>query len=336
MAPAKFLRDNWFYVLLLLFALALPWLITNRYYFQIVIMGCLFSITTLSLNLILGYTGQASLAHAGFFGIGAYGVALLTKEGVSFWLALPLSALFAALIGFLIGLPTLRTRGSYFAIATMCFGVIVSIVAGNWIEVTGGHNGIVGIPLPNPLAIPLIGEIGFQTQAAQYYLVLAFLLFTLFVMHRLVYSLLGLSFMAIRNNEVLAGSVGVNTFAGKILSFVVANFFAGMAGGIYASLMGTISPSTASLELTFNWLIFLLLGGAATLAGPIIGAFVIPILMEYLQFLAEYRLIIFGALLIVVIIYFPRGVMGAVTNLQQKVREYFARKKGATTGALAG
>jgi len=336
MAPAKFLRDNWFYVFLLLFALALPWLITNRYYFQIVIMGCLFSITTLSLNLILGYTGQASLAHAGFFGIGAYGVALLTKEGISFWLALPLSALFAALIGFLIGLPTLRTRGSYFAIATMCFGVIVSIVAGNWIEVTGGHNGIVGIPLPNPLAIPLIGEIGFQTQAAQYYLVLAFLLFTLFVMHRLVYSLLGLSFMAIRNNEVLAGSVGVNTFAGKILSFVVANFFAGMAGGIYASLMGTISPSTASLELTFNWLIFLLLGGAATLAGPIIGAFVIPVLMEYLQFLAEYRLIIFGALLIVVIIYFPRGVMGAVTNLQQKVRDYFARKKGATTGALAG
>ena len=288
-------------------ALALPCLITNRYYFQIIIMGCLFSITTLSLNLILGYTGQASLAHAGFFGIGAYGVALLTKAGISFWLALPLSALLAALIGFLIGLPTLRTRGSYFAISTMCFGVIISIVAGNWIELTGGHNGVVGIPLPNPLSLPLIGSLGFQTQAAQYYLVLAFLLLTLLIMHRLVFSLLGLSFMAIRNNEVLAGSVGINTFAGKILSFVVANFFAGLAGGIYASLMGTISPTTASLELTFNWLIFLLLGGAATLAGPIIGAFVIPVLMEYLQFLAEYRLIIFGALLIVVIIYFPRG-----------------------------
>lgn len=336
MAPAKFLRDKWFYVLLLVLALALPWLVMNRYYFQIVIMGCLFSITTLSLNLILGYTGQASLAHAGFFGIGAYGVALLTKEGLSFWLALPLSAVFSALIGFLIGLPTLRTRGSYFAISTMCFGVIVSIVAGNWIEVTGGHNGIVGIPLPNPISLPLLGSLGFQTQAAQYYLVLAFLLLTLLIMHRLVYSLLGLSFMAIRNNEVLAGSVGISTFAGKLLSFVVANFFAGLAGGIYASLIGTISPTTASLELTFNWLIFLLLGGSATLAGPIIGAFVIPIIMEYLQFLAEYRLIIFGALLIVVIIYFPRGVMGAVTNLQQKARDYYARRKGATTGVVAG
>jgi branched-chain amino acid transport system permease protein len=336
MAAIKFLREKWFYVFLLLVALALPFLITNRYVFQIVIMGCLFSVATLSMNLILGYTGQASLAHAGFFGIGAYGVALLTKSGLSFWFALPLSALIAALIGFLIGLPTLRSRGSYFAISTMCFGVIISIVAGNWIDFTGGYNGIVGIPLPNPLTIPLIGKIAFQTQTAQYYLVLAFLLLTLWIMHRLVYSLLGLSFMAIRNNEVLAGAVGINAFAGKVLSFVVANFFAGLAGGIYASLLGTISPSTASLELTFNWLIFILLGGAATLAGPIIGAFVIPVLMEYLQFLAEYRLIIFGALLIVVIIYFPSGVMGAVSNLRQRVREFNARRKGEVKGVAAG
>lgn len=333
MAAAKFLREKWFYVLLLVFALALPFLITNRYHFQIVIMGCLFSIATLSMNLILGYTGQASLAHAGFFGIGAYGVALLTKGGFSFWMALPLSALLAALIGFLIGLPTLRSRGSYFAISTMCFGVIISIVAGNWIEFTGGYNGIVGIPLPNPLSIPLLGDLGFQTQAAQYYLVLAFLILTLLVMHRLVYSLLGLSFMAIRNNEVLAGSVGINTFAGKILSFVVANFFAGLAGGIYASLIGTISPTTASLELTFNWLIFLLLGGAATLAGPIMGAFVIPVIMEYLQFLAEYRLIIFGVLLIVVIIYFPRGLMGGFTALQQRVKGLYVRRRGEKSAA---
>jgi branched-chain amino acid transport system permease protein len=336
MAARKFLHGNWFYAFLLIFALCLPLLMTNRYHFQIVIMGCLFSIATLSMNLILGYTGQASLAHAGFFGLGAYGVALLTKAGLSFWLALPLSALFAAAIGFLIGLPTLRSRGSYFAISTMCFGVIISIVAGNWIDFTGGYNGIVGIPLPNPIPLPLIGSLGFQTQAAQYYLVLAFLFLTLLFMHRLVNSLLGLSFMAIRNNEVLAGSVGISTFAGKILSFVVANFFAGLSGGIYASLMGTISPSTASLDLTFNWLIYLLLGGAATLAGPIIGAFVIPVLMEYLQFLAEYRLIIFGALLIIVIIYFPRGVMGAVSNLQQRARDFSARRKGVTKGAAAG
>jgi len=328
----KLLREKWIYVLLLVLALALPLLVTNRYHFQIIIMGCLFSIATLSMNLILGYTGQASLAHAGFFGLGAYALAIMTKSGLSFWLALPLSGLFAALIGFLIGLPTLRTRGSYFAISTMCFGVIVSLVAGNWMEVTGGFNGIVGVPVPNPIPIPLIGEISFQTQGAQYYLVLAFLLLTLLVMHRLVHSLLGLSFMAIRNNEVLAEAVGVHTFAGKVLSFVVANFFAGLAGGIYASLMGNISPGTASLDLTFNWLVFLLLGGVATLSGPIVGAFVIPVLMEYLQFLAEYRMIIFGVLLIVVIIYFPRGFMGAFTTLQERVRAVYGRRKEAVKG----
>ncbi len=335
MAVKGFFREKWSYLLLLVFTLALPFLITNRYAFQIVIMGCLFSICTLSMNLILGYTGQASLAHAGFFGIGSYGVALMTKAGVSFWLALPLASLFAAAVGLLIGLPTLRTRGSYFAIATLCFGVIISIVAGNWIEVTGGYTGIVGIPLPSPLFLPGIGEINFQTMVAQYYLVLAFLLLTLLIMHRLVYSLLGLSFMAIRNNEVLAEAVGVNTFGGKLLSFVVANFIAGLAGGIYASLIGSISPSTASIELTFNWLIYLLLGGAATLPGPIIGAFVIPVIMEQLQFLEGYRMIIFGVLLIVVIIYVPRGIMGAISDLAQRVRLYYERRRGMKR-AVAG
>jgi branched-chain amino acid transport system permease protein len=184
-------------------------------------------------------------------------------------------------------------------------------VAGNWVSLTGGTTGIVGIPQPTP-----IGPLHFETQTSQYYLVLAFLLFTLFAMHRLVFSLKGLSFMAVRNNEVLAEAVGINTFTTKILSFVIANFFAGMAGGIYAALIGSISPSSASILITFNLLVYLLLGGMATLAGPVMGAFAIPILMEYLQALQEYSMIIFGILLIVVIIYFPRGLMGGVTSLR--------------------
>jgi len=316
----KFFKENWFRLLLLALALAVPLVVPNRYAFQIIIMSCLFAIGTLSLNLILGFTGQASLSHAGFFGIGAYGVALMTKAGLSFWLALPASALLAAGIGFLVGLPTLRTRGSYFAISTMCMGVIIEIVAGNWISLTGGQTGIVGIPSPTPISLPFLGSLTFQTQTSQYYLVLAFLLFTLLVMHRLIYSLKGLGFMAVRNNEVLAESVGLNTFGIKILSFVIANFFVGMAGGIYAALLGSISPSSASITITFNFLVYLLLGGMATLAGPIIGSFAIPILMEYLQALQQYSMIIFGILLIVVIIYFPRGLMGGLTTLTQWIK----------------
>ncbi|MHB8156944.1 MAG: branched-chain amino acid ABC transporter permease, partial [Desulfocucumaceae bacterium] len=231
----KYFKEKYQYLALLTFCLILPLLVPNRYIFQIIIMSTIFSIAALGMNLILGYTGQASLAHAGFFGIGAYGVGLMTRAGLSFWLALPLSALLAALIGFIIGLPTLRTRGSYFAISTLCFGVIVSIVAGSWIELTGGYSGLVGIQRPNPISLPIVGQISFDTLTAQYYLVLFFLLLTLFVMHRLVYSLQGLSFMAVRNNEVLAEAVGINTFTTKVVSFVVANFFAGLAGGIYAS-----------------------------------------------------------------------------------------------------
>lgn len=336
MAVRLFFKEKWFYLLILAVALTVPLLVPGRYFFQIIIMSCLYAMATLSMNLILGYTGQASLAHAGFFGIGAYGVGLMTKAGISFWLALPFSALIAASIGLLIGLPTLRTRGSYFAIATLCFGVIVSIIAGSWVSLTGGYTGVVGIPKPTPIPFPIIGQLTFNTLTAQYYLVLAFLLLTLFVMHRLVFSLQGLSFMAIRNNEALADAVGINTFATKILSFVVANFFAGLAGGVYASLIGSISPTTASYMLTFNWLVYLLLGGTATLAGPIIGAFAIPVLMENLQFLEEYRMLIFGALLVVVIIYFPRGLMGVLENIWNKVKAINSKRKAGEEYAAEG
>jgi branched-chain amino acid transport system permease protein len=327
----KWLKTNWFYLVVLVIALVLPLIITNRYYAQVITMSCLFAIGALSLNLILGYTGQMSLAHGAFFAIGAYGVAILTYTmGWNFWLALPASALLSAFVGFLVGMPALRTRGSYFAITTMCLGEIIYLIAGNWMELTGGHNGIVGIPVPSPISIPGLGKLAFDSQIPQYYLVLFFLLLTLFVMHRLVKSLRGMTFLATAINEDLAEAVGINTFRTKLLSFVVANFFAGLAGGIYASLIGSISPSVASIAMTFNFLMYVLLGGITTLAGPIVGAFIIPILLEYLQFLQDYQMILFGFLLIVVIIYFPTGFMGLYTKVRDMVKKF---KVGAQRAA---
>lgn len=316
------LKKNWFYLVVLVIALVLPLVITNRYYAQVITMSVLFAIAALSMNLILGYTGQLSLAHAGFFGIGAYGVAILTYTyGWNFWPALLIGALLAAFIGFLVGMPALRTRGSYFAIATLCLGEIIYLIAGNWIELTGGHNGIVGIPLPSPIPIPGLGQITFETQASQYYLVLFFLLLTIFVMYRLVNSLRGRTFLATAMNEDLSEAVGINIFRTKLLSFVAANFFAGLAGGLYVSLIGSISPSAAGIGMTFNFLMYVLLGGITTLAGPVIGAFIIPILLEYLQFLQDYQMILFGFLLIVVIIYFPKGFMGLYTKVSDRIKK---------------
>lgn len=314
-------KQKWGYVLILVVALVVPVFMPNRYFFQVVIMSCLMAVGALSFNLLLGFTGQASLAHGAFFGIGAYGASILTLSlGWSFWIALPVGAAISALVGMIVGVPTLRTRGAYFAISTMCLGEIVTLIAGNWMELTGGHNGLVGIPTPTPITIPGIVTINFYNQTAQYYLVLAFLLLVLFFMHRLVYSLKGLTFMAIRNNELLAEAVGINSFRTKLLSFTVSTFIVGLAGGIYASIIGSISPTVASLKITFDFLLFTLLGGMATLAGPVIGGFALPILMEYLQFLQEYQMIIFGALLVVVIVYFPRGFVGAYRKLKAQMK----------------
>ena len=320
----KFLKEKWFYIVILLIALAVPFIIPNRYFFQVIITCCLFSIGALSMNLILGYTGQASLAHGAFFGIGAYGVAIMMQTlGWSFWIALPLSALMTAFIGFLVGFLALRTRGAYFAIVTMCLGEIVGLVISNWVELTGGANGINGIAPPGAISLPFIGQISFEGQTPKYYLILVFLIFTLFFMHRLVNSLKGLTFMACRNNEILAEAVGIHTFKTKLLSFVVSIFFVSMAGGLYAILMGSISPTVASLGITFNFLLYVLLGGAATLVGPVLGSFALPILQENLQFLQEYQMVLFGVLLVVVIIYAPRGLMGVITALRSR----FNRKK---------
>ncbi len=315
----KPIHTKLFFLALLIAALFLPLYVPDAYMFQIVITSVLFAIATLGMNLILGYTGQASLAHGAFFGIGAYVVAIMTKAGVSFWIALPVSGVVAAVIGFVIGLLAFRTKGHFFAIVTLCFGVILFQVAENWIELTGGQNGIFGLDRPTPIPLPFLGTLEFYSQPAQYYMVLVVLLLTLFALHRIIYSIFGLSFMAIRNNEELADAVGVNTFVTKMISFAMANFIAGIAGGIYATIMGAVSPSAISIMITFNFLIFLILGGMATLPGAVVGAFVIPIIMEVLQFMEDYRMLFFGALLVVVIIWFPMGFVGGLKAINQKI-----------------
>ena len=313
---------KWLILAVLVIAVIIPQVVTNKYYMNILIMSGIWSIVALSLNLILGYTGQVNLAHGAFFGIGAYASALLMlKLKLGFWLALPFAAAIAGFFGFLIGLPALRTRGSYFAIGTLCFNIIVTLIVDRWEGLTEGARGLMGIPGPGPIPLPWGGEISFKTMAAQYYLVLCFLLLTIFVLRRIIQSLVGRTFRAIRGNEELAEAVGISAMKTKLLSFTISCFFAGVGGVLYASYIGFLSPELTDYHVSFDALIYVMIGGVGTIVGPIIGTLLIVTIPEMLHIAAEFRLLLYGLILIVMIIYLPRGIVGWIKGLKGKRRQ---------------
>lgn len=318
------------FVLFLLAAVAVPQ-VASSYYVQVIAMSFIFAIAVYGLNLMEGYLGLLSLAQAGFFGIGAYSSGLLTlKLHLSFWLALPATALATMVLALLIGLISFRTRGHYFVILTLCIGVVINLVIEKWESLTGGVRGLIGIPKPSPL-----GPITFNTLEAQYYLILAFLILTVFVMQRVVNSLVGRTFVSIRNSEELAATLGVNVMANKLLAFAIAAFFTGMAGALYAGFIRFIGPDVSNPNLTFEFLLYLLLGGQATIAGPIVGTLVTSGLTEGLQFLQEYRLVIFGALLMIMVKFFPWGIVGFSKMLWVKYQRRSAKKRAERNGMMS-
>lgn len=324
------LMKKWSLIILLILFISLPIFVQAKYPLHLLIMVGIWSIAASSLNLILGYTGQGSLGHAAFFGIGAYASALLMiRLGLSFWFALPLASCVAAFFGFLIGLPALRTRGSYFAIATLGFNMIVTIIIEHWEGLTQGGAGISGIPKPHPLNLPLVGKLVFTSMVTQYYLVLFFLVLTLFLIYRIVHSPVGKTYQAIRGGEPLAESLGINAMGNKLVSFTTSAFFAGLAGSLYASYHGFISPDTSNFHIGFDLLIYILVGGVATLPGPIIGAVIMTLIPESLQFLLEYRIIFYGGFLILIVIFLPRGLVGLwQTTFWPKLRKAGPSNRG--------
>ena len=311
------IAGKWVILAILVIAVIIPQVVTNKYYMNILIMSGIWSIVALSLNLILGYTGQVNLAHGAFFGIGAYASALMMlKLNMNFWLALPLASAAAGVFGFLIGLPALRTRGSYFAIGTLCFNIIVTLIVDRWEGLTEGARGLMGIPGAASIPLPWGGEIVFKTMASQYYLVLFFLVLTIFVLRRIMQSLVGRTFRAIRGNEELAEAVGIHAMRTKLLSFTVSCFFAGVGGVLYASYIGFLSPEITDYHVSFDALIYVMIGGIGTIVGPIIGTLLFVTIPETLQVAAEFRLLLYGLILIVMIIYLPRGIVGWVKDLK--------------------
>ncbi|WP_240730298.1 branched-chain amino acid ABC transporter permease [Geobacillus kaustophilus] len=304
-------RRLWIAVLAAL-ALAFPLLVTNSYYLHMMTISFIWMIAVYGLNLFAGYTGYLSLAHAGFFAIGAYALGILTvKAGVPFWLAFVLACLFTTLLGAVIGLVALRTKEHFFAIYTLCVGYIIYLIIDKWDSLTGGVRGFIGIPAPAD-----IGPLSFQTPVAQYYLVLCFLVAVIFTMYRLVYSLTGRTYIAIRNSEELALTLGISTMKNKLASFVLSVFFTSLAGALYASFIRFLGPDIAYVSVMFDFLTYLLVGGIGTLAGPVVGTLLITFLSQQLQFLQDYRMLIFGPVLTLLIIFYPHGIAGGVIRVR--------------------
>ena len=296
------------WLLLLALAIAFPFFAAgNDYYLTVMATAYVFAIATIGLNLITGYTGQFNLAHSGFMAVGAYTVGILTVDhGWSFWPAFALSGFVAAFLGFFVGLVSLRLKGHFFSIFTMCVGYIMYLLIEKWEGLTHGTVGIMGIPAPTGF-----GGIDFEAPRSQYYLVLFFLALAVWAMHRIVNSLLGRTFMAIRNGDDLAEALGINLMRNKVLAFMLSVFYAGMAGGLYAGFVRFLGPGIASVEHTFDMTMYMLVGGIGTLLGPLLGSIGVPWLTQYLQFLQDYRFVVFGPLLIILVIFVPHGVVGS-------------------------
>ncbi|HEX9370702.1 MAG TPA: branched-chain amino acid ABC transporter permease [Roseiflexaceae bacterium] len=289
--------------------LTLPLWLGSAYHLHVVIMAGIFTILALSLNLLLGYTGQLSLGHAAFFGIGAYTAALLAlRLEWPFWLGLPAAAALAGVAGWAIGRLALKVRGAYFVLVTISFAGVISLVSVNWMELTNGPLGLPGVPAPT------LAGVSFRTKSAYYYLVLAAAAGSYLVCHRLVSSRLGRAFLALRENESLAESVGVDPTRTLVLAAVVSAALAGVAGGLYAHYTRFVSPEVFLFSYTVTMVIMVVAGGKGTLAGPVVGAVLFTVLPEALReaMAWQWQMLAYGVLLVLLVFFLPRGIVPAL------------------------
>ncbi len=278
---------------------------------HLLILICIYIILSVSLNLISGFVGLLNLGHAAFFGIGAYASALLVKAGMPWLAALIVAGMFAGLSGLLIGIPCLRLRGDYLAIATLGFGEIIRALMKNWTSLTRGPLGIPGIPRPR-----LLGYV-FSTNETYLLLSIVVMLVVVFLVWRMVNSPFGRVLRAIREDDIGAMTLGKNIVKYKLIALSVGAFFAGIAGSMYAHYITFIDPSSFTLLETVLMLSMVVLGGLGSLVGSILGAVILVLLPEPLRFLnlpsymvAAMRQIIYSIILVILILYRPAGLLG--------------------------
>ena len=308
-------RLPWFgFALFFAVLVIVPLTASNEYELRLFMLFLIYAVIALGLNILVGLTGLVSLGQAGLFALGAYtGAVLATRVGFDLISASLAAIVIASLFGALLAYPTVRVRGVYLAVITIAFGLIVENVAIEWQGLTGGPMGITGIPKPSAFGIPLTGF--------RYYAVLATILFTAtIVTHNLKRSKYGRAMLAVSQSETAARSVGLNATGVRTLAFVIAAATAGLAGSLYAFLNSYISPDIFTFSDSIRFLLMVILGGAGTTTGALIGAFVLTYLPEYLQQLQYWQKFAYGLLLAVVMFVLPLGIVGTAVEIFRRYR----------------
>ena len=297
---------NVLYFCLLIFAFCLlPFFVRSPYSLHLLCMAAVYVIAVLGLYLVVGLCGQFSLAQGAFFGLGAYGLALLENR---LHFPAPAAALGGALVaaafGLVVGLPTLRLRGHYLAMATIGFGEIVYLTLKNWIGLTNGPDGL------NVKRVFFASEGALAYDRAFYFLAVGLALAVALVAWRVRRSSWGRLLMAVRDNELAAATLGIAVTRVKVAAFAASAFFGGLAGALYAQLETYISPDTFTFDLSVTLLMMLLVGGRYSVAGAAAGAVLLGFLPEWLRFLKDYYMLLFGALVTASVIFMPAGIAG--------------------------
>ena len=304
-------------MILALTALALPWLpFTDRYVLDITTLVFIYILLGLGLNITIGLTGLLDLGYVAFYALGAYATALLELQcGLSFYLALPIAMLIAAGASLIVGIPTLRLRGDYFAIATLGFAEILRLGLTNWQSLTGGPNGLSRIPRPG------LGEIMVPAQRVLflYYLALAFVLLVLLFVRWLRRQKLGRQLEALREDEIAASAVGIGVARAKLIAYAFSAMIGAVGGALFAAKQGFVSPESFTFAETALLLAIVVLGGAGSTLGIVIAAILLVGLPELFRELQDYRMLAFGAALVALMIWRPGGLF-AVRRPQARLK----------------
>lgn len=294
------------------FFIAYPF-IFPMYHTSIMISALVYVMLGLGLNIVVGLAGLLDLGYVAFYAVGAYGYALLNLHfGLSFWMVLPISALLGTLFGVLLGYPVLRLRGDYLAIVTLGFGEIIRIVLENWNDFSNGPRGIPNIPPPSFFGHQFNQE---NTMIYIYFIVIALVLMTIFFVQRLENSKIGRAWIALRDDEIACQAMGIDKFKTKLTAFALGATWAAMGGVIFAAKTSYINPMSFTIWESITILCVVVIGGMGSAIGVIAGALVLILLPEYLRAVAEYRMLVFGALQVIVMVFKPDGLIKSVRKV---------------------